>query len=70
VTPEPVSAQEHHLYCPRQCALINVDSIWGGNAHTIIGQRVIVVWTAGRADMSVIATFLVASLDINCTNLP
>jgi len=57
VTPEPVSAQEHHLYCPRQCALIHVDSMWGENAHTVSGQRAMVVWTAGRPDTSVIATF-------------
>lgn len=42
MTPEPVvllSALEHHLYCPRQCALIHVDGVWVDNAHTVIGQR-------------------------------
>jgi CRISPR-associated exonuclease Cas4 len=42
VTPEPVvplSALEHHLYCPRQCALIHVDGVWAENAHTVAGQR-------------------------------
>jgi hypothetical protein len=56
VTPEPVSALEHHVQCPRQCALIHVDSMWVENAHTVIGHRAIVVWTAARADASVIAT--------------
>lgn len=42
MTPEPVvllSALEHHLYCPRQCALIHVDGVWVENAHTVVGQR-------------------------------
>lgn len=42
MTPEPVvvlSAIEHHLYCPRQCALIHVDGLWAENAHTVIGGR-------------------------------
>lgn len=34
-----LSALEHHLYCPRQCALIHVDGIWQENAHTVIGSR-------------------------------
>jgi CRISPR-associated exonuclease Cas4 len=43
VTPEPLvllSALEHHLYCPRQCALIHVDGLWAENRATIAGQRV------------------------------
>jgi len=42
MTPEPIvvlSALEHHLYCPRQCALIHVDGLWAENAHTVIGSR-------------------------------
>lgn len=42
MTPEPVvllSALEHHLYCPRQCALIHVDGFWAENAHTVVGTR-------------------------------
>ena len=35
----PVSAIEHHAYCPRQCALIHVDGIWTENAHTVRGRR-------------------------------
>lgn len=40
--PEPIvllSALEHHMYCPRQCALIHVDGIWSENAHTVGGSR-------------------------------
>jgi len=42
MTPEPVvplSALEHHLYCPRQCALIHGDGIWLENRATIVGNR-------------------------------
>lgn len=42
MTREPVvslSALEHHLYCPRQCALIYVDGIWAENRAIVAGQR-------------------------------
>lgn len=42
MTPEPIvllSALEHYMYCPRQCALIHVDGLWADNAHTIAGTR-------------------------------
>jgi CRISPR-associated exonuclease Cas4 len=42
MTPEPLvllSALEHHLYCPRQCALIHVDGLWSENRATIAGVR-------------------------------
>ena len=35
----PISAIEHHEYCPRQCALIFVDGLWEDNPHTIAGSR-------------------------------
>lgn len=35
--PIPISALEHHEYCPRQCALIHADGIWTDNAHTVRG---------------------------------
>lgn len=42
MTVEPVvaiSAIEHYVYCPRQCALIHVDGVWSDNAHTVRGER-------------------------------
>lgn len=33
----PISALEHHRYCPRQCALIHVDGLWFDNEHTVRG---------------------------------
>lgn len=35
----PISALEHHLYCPRQCALIHVDGMWFDNEHTARGTH-------------------------------
>lgn len=32
-----LSALEHHIYCPRQAALIHVDGVWSDNRHTIRG---------------------------------
>ncbi len=34
-----ISAIEHFVYCPRQCALIHCDGIWSDNAHTVRGSR-------------------------------
>ena len=42
MSPEPVvpiSAIEHFVYCPRQCALIHCDGVWSDNAHTVKGSR-------------------------------
>ena len=42
MTDEPVvtiSAIEHFVYCPRQCALIHGDGVWSDNAHTVRGSR-------------------------------
>lgn len=35
----PISAIEHHVYCPRQCALIHCDGVWNDSAHTVRGSR-------------------------------
>ena len=34
-----ISAIEHYVYCPRQCALIHGDGLWSDNPHTIRGHR-------------------------------
>lgn len=34
----PISALQHYLYCPRQCALIHLDQIWTENAFTAEGR--------------------------------
>src|SRR5882724_4292817 len=34
----PISALQHWLYCPRQCALIHVERLWSENAFTAEGR--------------------------------
>ena len=34
-----ISAIEHFVYCPRQCALIHCDGVWTDNVHTVQGSR-------------------------------
>ncbi|MEE4210997.1 MAG: CRISPR-associated protein Cas4 [Parvularcula sp.] len=34
----PVSALQHYLFCPRQCALIHVERIWAEDAATAQGR--------------------------------
>ena len=34
----PISALQHMLYCPRQCALIHVERRWAENVHTAEGR--------------------------------
>ena len=35
----PVSALQHYVYCPRQCALIHVECVWEENLYTMRGNR-------------------------------
>lgn len=35
----PLSALQHFLYCPRQCALIHVDGLWAENVLTVEGEQ-------------------------------
>lgn len=39
VTDVPISALEHFVYCPRQCALIHVEQTFDENLYTIRGSR-------------------------------
>jgi CRISPR-associated exonuclease Cas4 len=34
----PLSALQHYLYCPRQCALIHIEQLWAENRHTAEGR--------------------------------
>lgn len=38
--PIPISALQHYLYCPRQCALIHVEQTFDENLYTLRGNRV------------------------------
>lgn len=33
-----LSALQHYVVCPRQCALIHVEQVWEENAHTALGR--------------------------------
>ncbi len=37
--PIPISALQHFVYCPRQCALIHVEGVWEDNLYTLRGRR-------------------------------
>lgn len=34
----PLSALQHYMYCPRQCALIHVEKVWVENRFTTEGR--------------------------------
>lgn len=34
----PISALQHYLYCPRQCALIHIERLWAESRHTAEGR--------------------------------
>ena len=36
--PIPISALQHYLYCPRQCALIHIERLWAESRHTAEGR--------------------------------
>ncbi len=38
--PIPISALQHYLYCPRQCALIHIEGTYDENLYTLRGNRV------------------------------
>jgi CRISPR-associated exonuclease Cas4 len=40
VDPIMISALEHYVYCPRQCALIHVEQVWSENLYTMRGRDV------------------------------
>lgn len=37
--PIPISALQHYLYCPRQCALIHLEQTWTENVYTAEGRH-------------------------------
>jgi len=37
--PVPISALQHYVYCPRQCALIHIEQVWDENVFTLRGRR-------------------------------
>jgi len=37
--PIPLSALQHYVFCPRQCALIHIEQAWEDNLYTLRGDR-------------------------------
>lgn len=46
----PISALQHYLFCPRQCALIHVEQIWMEDAATVEGRILHERVDAGRGE--------------------
>jgi CRISPR-associated exonuclease Cas4 len=46
----PLSALQHHLFCPRQCALIHVEQLWAEDVATAEGRLLHERVDAGRAE--------------------
>jgi len=46
----PISALQHHLFCPRQCALIHVEQLWAEDAATAEGRLLHERVDAGRPE--------------------
>lgn len=46
----PLSALQHHLFCPRQCALIHVEQAWAENGATAEGRLLHARADAGRPE--------------------
>lgn len=47
----PISALQHLLYCPRQCALIHLEQLWAENSLTIQGRHLHERADSGRSDL-------------------
>jgi len=46
----PLSALQHHLFCPRQCALIHVEQLWAEDAATAEGRILHETADAGKPE--------------------
>jgi len=47
----PISALQHLLYCPRQCALIHIERLWAENRLTVEGKQLHQRADAGRPEL-------------------
>jgi CRISPR-associated exonuclease Cas4 len=46
----PLSALQHYLFCPRQCALIHVEQVWAEDAATAEGRLLHAQADSGRRE--------------------
>ena len=71
--PIPLSALQHFLFCPRQCALIHNEQVWAENRFTAEGQLLHKKANEGpdehRASGSILRHLHVASRSLNLTGI-
>ncbi|MDR2488687.1 MAG: CRISPR-associated protein Cas4 [Desulfovibrio sp.] len=67
----PISALQHYLYCPRQCALIHLEQIWEENLYTAEGRllhrKVDRGGREARGDVKIVAGLPLRSLALGIT---
>lgn len=67
----PLSALQHYLYCPRQCALIHLEQQWKENRQTAEGrllhQRTDVPQTERRRGVRTVTAMPLLALELGLT---
>ena len=67
----PISALQHYIFCPRQCALIYLEQIWSENALTAEGRVLHKEADSGksvtRGDVKTVTGLLLASRALGLT---
>jgi len=67
----PISALQHYLYCPRQCALIHLEQQWAENRQTAEGrllhQRADLPKMQQRRDVRTVTAMPLLSLELGIT---
>ena len=67
----PLSALQHLLFCPRQCALIHIEQLWADNRLTVEGtimhERVDGLGTESRGDLRIARSLRLRSLRLGLT---
>jgi CRISPR-associated exonuclease Cas4 len=69
----PISALQHYLYCPRQCALIHIERQWAESRHTAEGrllhERVDKSLVERRRGVRTVSAMPVLSKDVGITGI-
>jgi CRISPR-associated exonuclease Cas4 len=69
----PISALQHYLYCPRQCALIHVERLWAESRHTAEGrllhQRIDLPSTGSRKGIRTATALPLVDLELGLTGI-
>jgi CRISPR-associated exonuclease Cas4 len=69
----PLSALQHYLFCPRQCALIHVEQVWSENALTAEGrllhERTAAAGTETRHGVRIVTAMPIASRTLGVSGI-